>query len=159
MKLSDHPEVIKKFSNQRLSVLWKDKMKIRERIGRNIRGLPQTDGVQGYKVSWDHPDYPKGTHTVEKSFKTREEAYQYAKHIARTVDLRREGVDDHALGVRTGYIPKPEPSSIVPIAIQTPFGMQELAEVDVYPELYDKNHLAKQSGNWVEPDKNKIRGL
>ena len=46
MKLSDHPEVIKKFSNQRLSVLWKDKMKIRERIGRNIRGLPQVCGAR-----------------------------------------------------------------------------------------------------------------
>ena len=159
MKLSQHTEFLRAYGKQvRLSKLWKEKVQVRRYSALISKGItPQIP--EGYKVSYDDPDFPKGERVVTKSFLTRDQAYEYAKHIARTVDLRREGVDDHSLGVRTGYLPKPEPSSVVPIAIQTPFGMQELTEVDVFPELYDSTHLAKQSGNYTPPPKDKVRGL
>ena len=159
MKLSQHTEFLRAYGKQvRLSKLWKEKVQVRRNSALISKGItPQIP--EGYKVSYDDPNFPKGERVVTKSFLNRDQAYEYAKHIARTVDLRREGVDDHALGVRTGYIPKPEPSSVVPVAIQTPFGMQELTEVDVFPELYDPNHQAKQSGNYTPPPKDKVRGL
>lgn len=160
MKLSQHTEFLRAYGKQvRLSKLWKEKVQVRRNSALIHKGQTPVLATEAYKVSYDDPAYPKGERVVTRSFVNRDQAYEYAKHIARTVDLRREGVDDHALGVRTGYIPKPEPSSVVPIAIQTPFGMQELAEVDVFPELYDPNYLAKQAGNYTAPPKDKVRGL
>ena len=92
----------------------------------------------------------------QNSISHRDSAMEYGVHIARTVDLRREGKDENSLDVRTGYNPVPDPSSMVMVVIETPFGLRELTEREVWPERqagsgkYDKQ---------ITPNLDKIRGL
>ena len=58
--------------------------------------------------------------------------------MARNYDLRREGITADSPGIRNGYNPVPEPSSTVPVAIETPFGLLELTEVDVFGKDADQ---------------------
>ena len=82
-------------------------------------------------------------------------ALEYGREIAKTVDLRRESEDN--LAVRTGYNPKPEPSSVVPVVIETQFGLRELTEQDVWPERYATDAFAKTKK--ITPDLDKVRGI
>ena len=138
---------------QRLSVLWKEKMQIRNRIA---TGRSRDDGI-GYTVKWDNPTLPKGEDVTVKHFKTMDQAMKYGVHIAKTVDLRREADHENTLAIRTGYNPLPEPSSVVPVAIETPFGLRELTEIDVWPERYDPDAFNKDKK--ITPDLDKVRGI
>lgn len=139
----------------KLSHLWKEKMAVRR-----TQVIGQKTGLKAptnaYTVKWDNPDLPKGTDVTVKHFSTMDEALEYGRHIAKTVDLRREA--DHGLAVRTGYNPKPEPSSVVPVVIETQFGLRELTEQDVWPERYQPDAFVKNKKK-ITPDLDKIRGL
>ena len=114
----------------KLSQHWKDKIRTRAMINRGI-----SDQVkENYRVKWDHPDWDKGEKVEEKTFADLDEAKKYGAWVARNYDLRREGKDENSIDVRTGYNPVPESSSVVPIAIETPFGLLELTEIDVFGE-------------------------
>ena len=118
----------------KLSVHWKDKINTREQMNRVQKGLAPKGGLGRYRVKWDHPDWDKGEKVEEKTFADLDEAKKYGAWVARNYDLRREGKDENSIDVRTGYNPVPEPSSVVPIAIETPFGLLELTEIDVFGE-------------------------
>ena len=145
--------------SRKLSSHWKHKLQTRAKEQKIARGEEVYDTANIFIVSWDDPDYPKGERTTTKEFSTRESAYEYAKEIARTKNLNREGKTADSLDVRTGYNPVPEPSANVPISIQTPFGMYELSELDVWPERYDPTYFVKRQGEYQEPPKDKVRGL
>ena len=119
----------------KLSHHWQDKIKTRELIQRAERGemIPKIK-KEVYRVKWDHPDWAKGEKVEEKTFSDLDEAKKYGAWVARNYDLRREGKDENSVDVRTGYNPVPEPSSVVPVAIETPFGLLELNEIDVFGE-------------------------
>ena len=128
----------------RLSQHWKDKIRTREMINRGMDTVsPKAHLKQNYRVKWDHPDWDKGEKVEEKTFHDLDEAKKYGAWVARNYDLRREGKDENSIDVRTGYNPAPEPSSVVPVAIETPFGLLELTEVDVFGE---------QAGTWTLVD-------
>jgi hypothetical protein len=139
----------------RLSHIWKEKIALRQSIANN-RPSPLSAPKNLYRVKWDDPTQPKGTNVTERQFPDMDSAMEYGVHIARTHDLRREGKDENSLDVRTGYNPMPEPSSMVMVAIETPFGVRELTEREVWPERqagsgkYDKQ---------ITPNIDKIRGL
>ena len=118
----------------KLSTHWKDKMLVREQLNRHQKGLPPKGKTSKFIVKWDHPDYDKGEKVEEKHFTTLDEAKEYGAWVARNYDLRREGKDENSPDVRSGYNPVPEPSSVVPVTIETPFGLYELTEIDVFKE-------------------------
>ena len=118
----------------KLSVHWKDKVAVREQMARVEKGLAPKGGLGRYRVKWDHPDWDKGEKVEEKVFSDLDKAKEYGAWVARTYDLRREGKTADSLDVRSGYNPVPEPSSVVPISIETPFGLYELTEIDVFKE-------------------------
>ena len=139
----------------RLSHIWKEKIALRQNsISHRDRKMGAPENL--YRVKWDDPTQPKGTLVTERQFPDMDSAMEYGVHIARTVDLRREGKDENSLDVRTGYNPVPDPSSCVPVVIETPFGLRELTEREVWPERqpgsgkYDKQ---------ITPNLDKIRGL
>ena len=136
----------------RLSHIWKEKMAIRNKVATG-----RLDPGVGYTVKWDNPDLPKGEDVTIRTFKTMDEAVAYGVHIAKTVDLRREADHTNSLAIRTGYNPIPEPSSVVPVAIETPFGLRELTEVDVWPERYSTDAFNKDKK--ITPDLDKVRGI
>lgn len=138
----------------RLSHLWKEKMAVRKSAV-----LGQSSGLRAptnsYTVKWDNPDLPKGTDVTVRHFPTMDAALEYGVEIAKTVDLRRESEDN--LAVRTGYNPKPEPSSVVPVVIETQFGLREITEQDVWPERYRTDTFQKTKK--ITPDLDKVRGI
>ncbi|MDG1950222.1 MAG: hypothetical protein P8J32_05425 [bacterium] len=140
----------------RLSHLWKEKMAVRKSavLAQGASGLRAP--TNAYTVKWDNPDLPKGVDVTVRHFATMDEAVEYGRHIAKTVDLRREA--DDGLAIRTGYNPKPEPSSVVPVVIETQFGLRELTEQDVWPERYQPDAFAKNKKK-ITPDLDKVRGI
>ena len=124
----------------KLSTHWKDKILVREQLNRAQKGLPPKGKTSTYIVKWDHPDYAKGEKVEEKQFSTLDEAKEYGAWVARNYDLRREGITADSPGIKNGYNPMPEPSSNVPVAIETPFGLLELTEIDV---------VGKDAGTWT----------
>ena len=118
----------------KLSVHWKDKINTREQMNRVQQGLAPKGGLGRYRVKWDHPDWDKGEKVEEKIFSDLDKAKEYGAWVARNYDLRREGKDENSPDVRSGYNPVPEPSSVVPVTIETPFGLYELTEIDVFKE-------------------------
>jgi|TARA_B110000467_G_C18329374_1_gene491794 hypothetical protein len=139
----------------RLSHIWKEKIALRQNsMDHRSRKMGAPENL--YRVKWDDPTQPKGTNVTERQFPDMDSAMVYGVHIARTVDLRREGKDENSLDVRTGYNPVPDPSSMVMVVIETPFGLRELTEREVWPERqagsgkYDKQ---------ITPNLDKIRGL
>ena len=122
----------------KLSTHWKDKMLVREQLNRHQKGLPPKGKTSKFIVKWDHPDYDKGEKVEEKHITTLDEAKEYGAWVARNYDLRREGITADSPGIRNGYNPVPEPSSTVPVAIETPFGLLELTEVDVFGKDADQ---------------------
>lgn len=141
----------------KLSEAWADKLALRELMNKKANG--QMLGVaKRFLVKWSHPDYPKGEKVTEEQFHTLEEAKAYGAWVAKNYDLRREGKDENSLDVRTGYNSIPEPSSIVPVAVETPFGLYELNEADVFgtdskswtliDELLKEGHYSKVEDNF-----------
>ena len=123
----------------RLSQHWKDKIRTREMINRGMDTVsPKAHLKQNYRVKWDHPDWDKGEKVEEKIFSDLDKAKEYGAWVARNYDLRREGITADSPGIRNGYNPVPEPSSTVPVAIETPFGLLELTEVDVFGKDADQ---------------------
>ena len=118
----------------KLSVHWKDKINTREQMNRVQKGLAPKGGLGRYRVKWDHPDWDKGEKVEEKIFSDLDKAKEYGAWVARNYDLRREGITADSPGVKNGYNPIPEPSSVVPVTIETPFGLYELTEIDVFKE-------------------------
>ena len=142
----------------KLSVHWKDKVLVREQLNRHDKGLPPKGKGATFVVKWDHPDHPKGERTEEKHFVTLDEAKEYGVWVAKNFDLRREGATADSPGIKNGYNPIPEPSSTVPVAIETPFGLLELTELDVFGKdakswtlvdaLVEDGHLEKVEDNF-----------
>lgn len=118
----------------KLSVHWKDKINTREQMNRVQKGLAPKGGLGRYRVKWDHPDWDKGEKVEEKIFSDLDKAKEYGAWVARNYDLRREGITADSPGIKNGYNPVPEPSSVVPVTIETPFGLYELTEIDVFKE-------------------------
>ena len=118
----------------KLSVHWKDKIAVREQMSRVEKGLSPKAGLGRYRVKWDHPDWDKGEKVEEKIFSDLDKAKEYGAWVARNYDLRREGITADSPGIKNGYNPVPEPSSVVPVTIETPFGLYELTEIDVFKE-------------------------
>tara|TARA_A100001035_G_scaffold234625_1_gene197806 strand:- start:2244 stop:2684 length:441 start_codon:yes stop_codon:yes gene_type:complete len=118
----------------KLSVHWKDKINTREQMNRVQKGLAPKGGLGRYRVKWDHPDWAKGEKVEEKIFSDLDKAKEYGAWVARNYDLRREGITADSPGIKNGYNPVPEPSSVVPVTIETPFGLYELTEIDVFKE-------------------------
>lgn len=118
----------------KLSVHWKDKINTREQMNRVEKGLAPKGGLGRYRVKWDHPDWDKGEKVEEKIFSDLDKAKEYGAWVARNYDLRREGITADSPGIKNGYNPVPEPSSVVPVTIETPFGLYELTEIDVFKE-------------------------
>ena len=118
----------------KLSVHWKDKINTREQMNRVQKGLAPKGGLGRYRVKWDHPDWDKGEKVEEKIFSDLDKAKEYGAWVARNYDLRREGITADSPGIKNGYNPIPEPSSVVPVTIETPFGLYELTEIDVFKE-------------------------
>ena len=118
----------------KLSVHWKDKINTREQMNRVQKGLAPKGGLGRYIVKWDHPDWDKGEKVEEKIFSDLDKAKEYGAWVARNYDLRREGITAVSPGIKNGYNPVPEPSSVVPVTIETPFGLYELTEIDVFKE-------------------------
>ena len=127
----------------KLSVHWKDKINTREQMNRVQKGLAPKGGLGRYRVKWDHPDWDKGEKVEEKIFSDLDKAKEYGAWVARNYDLRREGITADSPGIKNGYNPVPEPSSVVPVTIETPFGLYELTEIDVFTE---------DSGKWTLVD-------
>jgi len=123
----------------KLSTHWKDMISVKNAMARAEKGLPIKEASSRYRVKWDHPDWAKGEKVEEKIFSSMEDAKEYGAWVARNYDLRREGKDENSLDVRTGYNEVPVPSSNVPVAIETPFGLYELTEIDVF---------GQDSGKW-----------
>ena len=118
----------------KLSIHWKDKINTREQMNRGQKGLAPKGGLGRYRVKWDHPDWDKGEKVEEKIFSDLDKAKEYGAWVARNYDLRREGITADSPGIKNGYNPVPEPSSVVPVTIETPFGLYELTEIDVFKE-------------------------
>ena len=118
----------------KLSVHWKDKINTREQMNRVQKGLAPKGGLGRYRVKWDHPDWDKGEKVEEKIFSDLDKAKEYGAWVARNYDLRREGITADSPGIKNGYNPVPEPSSVLPVTIETPFGLYELTEIDVFKE-------------------------
>ena len=118
----------------KLSVHWKDKINTRDQMNRVEKGLAPKGGLGRYRVKWDHPDWDKGEKVEEKIFSDLDKAKEYGAWVARNYDLRREGITADSPGIKNGYNPVPEPSSVVPVTIETPFGLYELTEIDVFKE-------------------------
>lgn len=141
----------------KLSDAWADKLNLRSLIAKKDQGQ-LTGKAKRYMVRWSHPDYPKGEKQTEKQFHTLEEAKEYGVWVAKNYDLRREGKDETSLDVRTGYNSIPEPSSNVPVAVETPFGLYELNEFEVFgtnskswtliDELLKEGHVDKVEDNF-----------
>lgn len=142
----------------KLSVHWKDKVSVREQMARVEKGLAPKAGLARYVVKWDHPDHAKGEKVEEKVFHDLNKAKEYGAWVARNHDLRREGKTADSPDIKSGYNPVPEPSSVVPVSIETPFGLLELNEIDVFGKdaetwtlidaLIDEGHLKKVEDNF-----------
>ena len=115
-----------------LTKLWEDKL--------NSRQARHFSDLKEYTVAWDHPDHPRGTKVTRESFRTLEEAREYAISIGLKYDLRKyngviPSLDPNLSRYKSGYTPMEDESQIpyVMPSIQMVGTMpQEISDREVY---------------------------
>lgn len=115
-----------------LTKLWEDKL--------NSRQARDFSDLKEYTVAWDHPDHPRGTKVTRESFRTLEEAREYAISIGLKYDLRKyngviPSLDPNLSRYKSGYTPMEDEATIpyVMPSIQMVGTMpQEISDREVY---------------------------